>query len=246
MGLGSTISYVTKQRFNLDQYMRRVWLLILMLLPSRLKIELLRLQGHQISRKSKIGFSWLDVEEISMGDGSRIGLLNIFKGLRKLDLGPNAGIGRFNQFTANQYYVTIAGQDHGIVELANGAVITNRHYFDCQSTIRLDQFVLVAGLGSVFFTHQKGIKALHEAKPIYIGPKVYLGAACVVLPGASVAGYAYVVSGSLVGGNLNQEYAVYSSPRAQVVKELPRDAAYFNAGDPTAVFDMDARASDRV
>jgi len=216
---------------------KTLWLLTLLFLPSRLKIELLRLQGHKVSRKSHIGFSWLDVGQLEISDGASIGPLNVFKGLNRLSMGQSATIGRLNQFTASRHYAGIGGSDHGVLELADGAVITMRHYFDCQSAIRLGRQSLIAGLGTAFFTHQKGIKELHEAKAIDFGPRVYLGAACVVLPGARVAGHAYIVSGSIVGGNLEVEYSVYSSPRAQAVKQLDRNAAYFCQDAPTAKFE---------
>lgn len=214
--------------------MRKIWLLMLMVLPSRIKIEILRMLGHKVSRQCHIGMSWLDARSIHLEDGARIGLLNVFKGIKNLELGRGAGIGRLNQFTASQAGVEGLGEGAGTVRLAEGAVITMRHYFDCSALIEIGDKSLVAGIGTIFFTHQKGIKALYEAKPIRLGPRVYLGAACIVLPGARIAGHAYVASGSLVGGRLDQEYAVYSSPRAQVVKELQPDAAYFSAVAPTA------------
>lgn len=214
--------------------MRKIGLLLLMLLPSRIKIEILRLLGHQVSRKCRIGMSWLDIRSIRIDDGAWIGPMNAFKGLKCLELGREAGIGRFNQFTASQAGVEGLGEGAGVVRLADGAVITMRHYFDCSALVAIGERSLVAGIGTIFFTHQKGIKALYEAKPIRVGPRVYLGAACIVLPGAHIAGHAYVASGSLVGGALDQEYAVYSSPRAQVVKALAPDAAYFTADAPTA------------
>lgn len=216
--------------------LRRIYLLILAILPSRLKIELLRLQGHAVSRKSQIGLSWLDIREVTLADGARIGSFNIFKGIQKLTMGQNASIGRFNQFTANHHYREIAGPPHGVVDLADAAVITMRHYFDCQSSIHVGQQSLIAGIRSVFFTHQKGLKSLHEAKPIQIGPKVYVGTNCVVLPGTRIAGNAFVGGGSVLSGILDEQFALYSSPRVVLAKSLSPSTAYFAAEEPTARF----------
>ena len=216
--------------------MRKLYFIILALLPSWLKVEFLRLKGHEISRKSHIGMSWLDIKKIRMGEGSRIGSLNVFKGLREVNLECRAGIGNYNQFTANAHYADIAGVDHAKLNLREGAVITMRHYFDCQSAIEIGKDSLVAGLGTAFFTHQKGIKTLHEAKRVDIGERVYLGSSCVVLPGASIRGYAYIVSGSIISGNLHETHAIYSTPRAVVVKKIDDTAAYFSTPDPTGRF----------
>ena len=196
--------------------LRGIYLLLLAVLPSRLKIELLRLQGYNISRKARIGLAWLDVRELSLAEGARIGAFNVFKGIQKLAMGRNASIGRFNQFTANRHYMEIAGASHGTVELADAAVITMRHYFDCQSSLYVGEHSLVAGIRSVFFTHQKGIRSLHEAKAVHIGPWVYC---CVVLPGTH-----------------EEEFALYSSPRVMMMKALGEECAYFSTADPTARF----------
>ncbi|MGH7689537.1 MAG: acyltransferase [Gemmatimonadaceae bacterium] len=220
-----------------SRVLKAIWNAVLLLLPSRLKVELLRLRGHDVSRQSHIGMSWLDIGHISLRDGARIGPFNVFKGMAVLDMAANAEIGRFNQFTANRYYSGIAGAQHGRVTLAKGAVITMRHYFDCQSSVSLGEDSLIAGIGSVFFTHQKGVHSLNEAAPISIGPRVYLGAACVVLPGAFVRGRAYISSGSIVSGVLDEQDVLYASPKASVVKALTPDASYFATDKPTAHFD---------
>ena len=208
-----------------------------MLLPSRLKIEVLRLLGHHVSRRCHIGMSWLNVDHISMSDGARIGLLNFFKGLRSLEMGPEAEIVRFNIFTAYGPFADIGGSQYGRVVLERRAAVTMRHYFDCQSSVTIGEDSVIGGIGTVFFTHQKGVGVLNEAKPIRIGPRVYLGAACVVLPGTMVRGRAYVSGGSIVSGVLNEENVLYASPRATVVKSLPEDAAYFASHHPTAHID---------
>ncbi len=204
-----------------------------MVLPSRLKIEALRLRGHHVSRRSHIGMSWLNVDHISIGDGARIGLLNVFKGLRSLEMGAESEIVRFNVLTAYGPFAEIGGVEYGRVRLGRRAVITMRHYFDCQSSVTIGEDSVVGGIGTVFFTHQKGVHVLNEAKPIRIGPRVYLGAACVVLPGAVVRGRAYIGGGSVVSGVLDEEDVIYASPRATVVKSLRGDAAYFASKHPT-------------
>ncbi len=216
--------------------LRGIYLFLLAVLPSRLKIELLRLQGHTVSRKAHIGLAWLDIRGLYLAEGARISSFNVFKGINHLVMGRNAGIGRFNQFTANRHYAEIAGSSHGIVELADAAVITMRHYFDCQSRIYIGEHSLVAGIQSVFFTHQKGIRGLHEAKAIIIGPRVYIGTSCVVLPGTLVAGHAFIGGGSVLSGALEREFALYSSSRATMMKPLEADCAYFSDTDPTARF----------
>lgn len=217
--------------------MKRLILVVLLVLPSRLRIFVLRMLGHRIGRNCFIGAAWLDVVRIEMEEGSFIGHLNVFKGLRQLTLGTGARVGRYNVFTASRHYSVLGGTGHGVVTLAPRAVITMRHYFDCQAAIAIGEDSLIAGIGTVFFTHQKGIAAIHEAKPIDIGPRVYVGGCAVVLPGAVINGHAYVVSGSTIGGKLEDQYCIYASPRAVAIKTIAPNAAYFQQDRPTVPFD---------
>ena len=216
--------------------MSRLTSILLLLLPTWGRIRLLRMLGHEIASSARVGCSWIDIRRMTLGENARIGFGNVFKGLDSVVLKDNAKIGRFNQFTASRHYKALAGTDHGTLVLESGAVITMRHYLDCQHRIAIGERSLIAGIGTTFFTHQKGIASLHEAKPIEIGPRVYVGARCMLLPGTHIAGFAYIAAGSNISGRLSESYAVYGSGKAAVVKKLALDAVYFTSDSPTDDF----------
>ncbi len=77
-----------------------------------------------------------------------------------------------------------------------------RHYFDVQDLVEISDDSLIAGIQTMVFTHQKGLVALNEFKPVKIGSRVYVGAGCRLLPGTTVGNHIVIGAGSIVGGNL--------------------------------------------
>lgn len=211
------------------------WITLFTFFPSSLKVVVLRLLGHSVGDDVKIGFSYLDIKSLDLKAGARIGNGNVFKGMQKISMGENASIGRFNIFTCNKYYLISFSENAGRLYMDDRAVVTMRHYFDMQHSVTLGHDSLVAGIQSIFFTHQKGFTELDEAKPIVLGSKVYLGAACKVLPGAEIANHIIIGAGSVVSGLLDEEYSLYASPKAVLVKKLEKNVPYFAEKNPTAL-----------
>lgn len=207
--------------------------LLFALLPSAVKCAWLRRRGHTIGKDVRIGVSVLGVRHLELGDHSRIGHGNIFKGMESVSLGANASIGRFNLFTCNPHYYKLNPQRAGRLAIGARAAITMRHYIDVQDRVELGEDSLIAGIQTMVFTHQKGLSSLNEFKPVRIGRRVYIGAGCRILPGTTVADCIVVGAGSIVGGHLSETFQLYSSPRAVAVKQLNRDMPYFTAEWPS-------------
>ncbi len=213
--------------------------LLIFLLPSKLKVFALRMMGHQIGRKVQIGLCIIDVKHLVIGDGVRIGNFNVFKGLRRMTIGTGSTIGRYNVFTCSPFY-RAQGADNanvGVVEIGEHTAITMAHYFDAQDTIKIGSRSLVAGLGTILFTHQKGPNSLNETKPITIQDRVYVGAACRIMPGTFLASNIIIGGGSTLAGNYSDEYKLYLSPKASAVADIDRNHPYmtdaYPAGYPT-------------
>lgn len=215
--------------------MRMVLQIGFALLPSFLKCFLLRRMGHEVGKGVRIGVSMLGIQHLDLGENSRIGHGNVFKGIQQLQLGPGAMIGRFNLFTCSPYYLGMNRTRAGRINVGAGAAITMRHYFDVQDLLEIGDNSLVAGIQTMVFTHQKGLMALNEFKPVRIGNRVYIGAGCTLLPGATVADYIVIGAGSIVGGNLSESYQLYSSPRAVAVKQLSKEMPYFSVENPAGL-----------
>jgi acetyltransferase-like isoleucine patch superfamily enzyme len=201
--------------------MSKLFALFLIPLPSRLKILLLRLAGHDIHFTAYIGISFLDVRKFRLGANTYIGHGNIFSRLYSLKMSEGARINRWNRITSPTGI-------NGEMVLGERASIALRHYFDVCDRITIGNDTIIAGHRSTFFTHSKGIDIVDYSKPIMIGDWCYVGSNCCFVPGATVGSHCFVGMGAVVVGDLGSlDYALLGGNPARKIKDISKDAAYF-------------------
>ena len=184
-----------------------------------------------MEKNVRIGFSYIESDLIVIKDNASIGDFNVIKGLKEFYLGERSSIGKLNIITANTYYRD-KYEGAGILHIGKKSAITMRHYIDVQEKITIGDSSLVAGIGTMIFTHQKGGLDLNEAKEIYIGDRVYLGAACRIMPGTKVENNCVVAAGSILAGKYNQKFSLIAGDKAKVKKTLNKEHSYFLSDDP--------------
>jgi len=191
----------------------------------------LRMMGFEIGEGVYIGFSYIEADSISIGDNASIGGFNVIKGLKEFHLGDSSTIGKLNVITANKYFRNIY-TSAGVFFVGNNSAITMRHYIDVQERIIIGDKSLIAGIGTFIFTHQKGTTDLNEAKEIQIGNKVYVGAACLILPGTEIHDNCIIGAGSTLVGKYNNEFSLVTGDKARFKKTLSSEHPYFSNEDP--------------
>ena len=139
------------------------------ILPSFFLRYALRLLGHSIGRKARIGFSFLLVDNIEMYDNvkighfniilneklvlsnkSIIGYLNILKGPFTLVLKPKAALGNKNYITRARRGITYGQSFLTLGELTK---VTTGHHLDVTRSITFGDFSILAGIRSQMWTH---------------------------------------------------------------------------------------------
>lgn len=211
--------------------MKKILFILMLLFPSFIKVFLLRLMGHDIGKNVHIGFSYIESDLIIINDNASIGGFNVIKGLKEFALGESSTIGKLNVITANAYYRN-KYEEGGILRIGQNSAITMRHYIDVQEKILIGDKSLIAGIGTLMFTHQKGSLDLNEAKAIHIGDNVYLGAACRIMPGTEINNNCIVAAGSILAGKYNEEFSLIAGEKAKIKKILDNDHSYFESKDP--------------
>jgi acetyltransferase-like isoleucine patch superfamily enzyme len=179
-----------------------------MLLPAALKRLVFRsLLGWSIGPGVKIGCSiFWGCDLVRIGRNTQIGHFNMFRNLKRLEIGDDALIINFNDF--------MAGKDHwpASLEIGNHSQVTSHHFFDCSGGIRIGNFSLIGGRDSQLWTHFYNWQSLVD-KPLSIGDRCYICARstlvychipndCVVGAGAVVTGdFSTQGAGLLLAGN---------------------------------------------
>lgn len=203
-------------------------------LPSSLKIPLYRAWfGYRIGRRVRIGWSWIRVDRLAMGDGSRIGHLNRIKDIPDVHLGEYAVIGHQNTFVGSIEFthpdsLRTRGNTPKLV-LGPHSSVTMQHYFDVNDACEVGAFTVVAGVGSIFFTHYLDITTSTQAvRPIHIGPYCMLGAGVRMVPGAAVAEGTVVGMGAVVTKAFVEKHVFIAGSPAAVIRTLSPDAPFFH------------------
>lgn len=201
--------------------LKRLLLLFVAFLPSKLKVWLLNKMGHNIHPTAYIGMSYLDVKSITLERDTYIGFGNAFRNLANLTMAQGSRINRWNHFTSNN-------SPEAELRLNNYASISLRHYFDVCNLVEIGQNTIIAGHRSTFFTHSKGIHTIDYSKPIKIGEWCYIGSNTCITPGTALGDHCFVGMGCVLSGNKSDwKYALVVGNPAFVKMEIPIDCEYF-------------------
>lgn len=198
---------------------------------SRLKNWLLNLfgPGYRIASSARIEpMMLLGVGRLVVGESSRIGLGNVFRGMREVALGDHAEIGQFNWVTGVARVVASADSEtFGTLRMGDDSALTSRHYLDCAGGVILKERVTVAGLRSTFLTHGVDVMLGHQVlRPVVVGRDTMVMTNCLLVPGARIGERIVVASGSTISGVLDQSETMYAGAPAKPLKSIA-GAAYF-------------------
>lgn len=209
------------------------------LLPSAVKVALYRLvYRYDVGRNVRIGFSPLvGVRRCRIGDGVRIGHLNLFVQVEDLDIDAHSKIGFLNMFRGGRIrlgaYTSVFRMNfinsipepdaenvtNAVLDVGPGAVITSGHRLDFTDRITIGASTVIGGRGSAFWTHSR-----HRTRPIAIGNHCYLGSGVQVAPGVEVADFCIVSLGAVLTGQ-------FTEPRALIVGNPGRVERRLRSGE---------------
>jgi acetyltransferase-like isoleucine patch superfamily enzyme len=216
--------------------MKKILSLLVIPLPWFIKRQLYTLIfKYELHPTSRIGLSWLLVDSLSLGQGAKIGNLNVIKGLNKLELADFSSIGSLNWVsgfplnTNSLHFQHEVGQRMPELVLGEHAAITNRHLLDCTNRIEIKKFSTFAGFKSTILTHSIDLKECRQSsKPITIGEYCFVGTGCILLGGTIIPDYSVLAAGSTINKSMDSTYGLYGGTPAKFIKNLENeDLLYF-------------------
>lgn len=209
--------------------------ILVAVLPSGLKRLCYRyLFGFRIGRGVHIGISVLDVERCVLGDGVRIGHLNVFTRIGELHVGDHVRVGfgnllrggslvalgryaeilRFNKINSIPDPDCIGTPDPVLI-LGEGTIVTSEHRFDFTDRIEVGKLTVIGGRNSSFWTHNR-----QATRPIRIGSFAYIGSEVRFAPGASIPSWSILGLGSVVIGSIEDEGCLIAGVPAKIIRPL--------------------------
>lgn len=85
--------------------------------------------------------------------------------------------------------------------LGERSSVALRHYFDVCDLFEVGKDSIIAGQGSAFFTHSKGLDPVDYVEPIRIGDWCYVGSNICCVPGVTVGHHTFVGMGAVLVGD---------------------------------------------
>jgi acetyltransferase-like isoleucine patch superfamily enzyme len=200
--------------------------LVAWLLPaSRRKNRLLCFLGNDVDPDAQIRPNIvIGCGPFHIDGGAEISSFNLFKNMSRVEMGRNSFIGRFNQISASPSYQRLDG-DAGTLVLGAGAGIVNRHYLDCSGQIRVGEMAMIAGIRTIFQSHELDlVENKATVGIIEIGSYSFTSTACVILKGAVLPPKSLLAAGSVltrpkVGATLLP--GVFGGTPAKWLRECP-------------------------
>ena len=137
--------------------LRALLLLVVGLLPaSPVKNRLFNALGHQIDATARIApVLLLRLGRMQVGANTRIGPLNVFRGMHRVEIGPDSSIGTANDFRANAKYRRLADQPElaGVFRAGRFVFISKRHTFDCSGGVVMGDRSAIGGRQVFVYSH---------------------------------------------------------------------------------------------
>ena len=206
----------------------KIYNIFFMLLPSFLKIKILKFRGHEIGKGVKIGLVYFDVKKSILKDNVVISNFNYIKGLNLLFMDENSRIGGIgNWITSSPKNFNIEATNHGVLKIGKGSNITGRHYFDVQEQILIGENTLIAGFSSVFYTHGYSPQNPNVVKSIKIGSNCYIASHCFFIPGSSIGDNSFVAANTTVSRDFYKNKNVLIAQEPAVIKKYYDPQSFF-------------------
>ncbi len=221
--------------------LRLATLAVIAVLPSPVACACLRLLfGYKIGRRVRIGFSVIDAAEVVIDDDVSIGHLNVFTRIGKLSIGEHSRIGALNIFRGGDEirvgrYCDILrlNEINSIPEpdivnpadprflLGDGSMIGASHKIDFTDRVVFGKRVILGGRNSSLWTHNR-----QKTEPIEIGDYSYIGSEIRMAPGSAIPPKCIVGMGSVVSKKFVDEDRLIAGVPAAEVKELTEDGRF--------------------
>ncbi|MFM2061304.1 MAG: hypothetical protein RLZZ507_974 [Cyanobacteriota bacterium] len=178
--------------------MTNILLILAVIMPQPLKLFVYRrIMGWKIGKQVRIGFSYIESDEVILGDNVLIRHFNVIRSLKHFQVGSDSYIANFNEFFGNNSPGTQWVRE---LTLGEKVLFMSHHFIDVAGTVTIGSHTTVAGRDTHFWSHSMtypdGVPVL-APMDVHVGKGVYIGARSTLL-GCNIPDGAVVGAGSIV------------------------------------------------
>ena len=194
----------------------------------------MRFYGYSFAQNTHIGISYVYPKHLNMECGAKIGNLNVIINIDNVSIGENSRIWRQNWITgfpggtASPHFANDRNRRSELI-IGKESAITKKHHIDCTNTVKIGNFVTIGGYNSQILTHSIDIySGRQDSHPIYIGNYAFISTRCTILGGSKLPNYCVLAACGCLTKAYEKEWMIYAGIPAKPIKEIPKDAKYFN------------------
>jgi acetyltransferase-like isoleucine patch superfamily enzyme len=185
--------------------LKKILLIVAVFLPQPLKLFLYRkIFKWDIGSHCKIGLSYIESVNVSLGNNVIICHFNIFKGIQDLKIGDKVYIKNFNNFYGSPNFSGWPCTLH----IGAKSNIMSHHFIDVSGHITLGYDVTIGGRDTQIWSHTRLIEnqvpTLTSYLSVDIGDSTYIGARA-TLVGCKLPKNSIVGAGSVITKDFSNE-----------------------------------------
>lgn len=207
--------------------MRKFLLIAAILLPLPLKLLFYRqVMGWQIGKNVRIGFSYIDADQVSIGENVYIGHLNVIRCAKHLQIGKNSCLMNFNQFFGRRDEERWPSQ----LIIGENVQFMSHHFIDACGVVTIGDRTTVGGRDTQIWSHgltYENSEPMLSPLNVTIGAEVYIGARS-TLVNCQIPARAVIGAGSVVTKKFAEEsdrLLIAGNPAIIKKRYQPKDAA---------------------
>jgi acetyltransferase-like isoleucine patch superfamily enzyme len=160
------------------------------------------------------------IQKLSIGDHTRIGVLNIFRGGKEINIGSYCDILRLNEINSIPEPDVVNETDPRFL-MGGGSMIGASHKIDFTDRVEFGKCVILGGRNSSLWTHNRQM-----TQGIEIGDYSYLGSEIRIVPGGVIPERCIVGIGSVITRAHEKPYHLIAGVPAAEIKELDSDGRF--------------------
>lgn len=188
---------------------------------------------YQIHPTAHIGLSYIYPKQLIMGEGARIGHLNVAIHLEKIQMDKNCSISQKNWITGFPLKDKSNFQDFPnrkpYLIMKEDSSITKQHHIDCTDMVIVGEFTTIAGYGTQILSHSFSLEKNSQAcAPIQIGHHCWVGTRSIILPGSVLPPQSVLGAGAVLQRKYTESFVLYGGVPAKYIKKMDETYEFFH------------------
>lgn len=214
--------------------MKKLINILIIFLPWKIRRWILnKFYHYEIHPTARIGLSYIYPEHLIMGEGARIGHLNVAIHLELIQMDKNSSVSQKNWITGFPLRNKSNFQDYPnrkpYLVMEEGSAITKQHHIDCTDIVTIGRLTIISGYGTQILTHSYSIKKNEQGcEPVNIGHHCFVGTRSIILPGSVLPPQSVLGAGAVLKKKFTESFSLYGGVPAKLINKMEESCEFFH------------------